>query len=333
MNNSNNKKSDKFFLKKYGLYKDPFLSRVDSTSFYVNPLILQQLDIFKRFIKGDDFLILILGEQDSGKTTLLNRFIDEYKGSWYKCRINIKDIIRDIECPQMKNLNEKQAYMLKSDQGQIMIIDDAHELNTYELRLLFRFLLNPNNNTKINQIVLLAKPDIKTKVNLLFNRFPEKFSISKIYMPALTINDTLPYLKQKLHTAGFVGENPFAYKQIRAITRTSKGLPGRINKEALKLMCKLPTKKAGYQIFEPAPLINIQLSHLIKGSVLALLIIAFLVLKSTDLSFLQPRDGYVKNAKAYMEEEFKKKYYTPRNNLSSSLIDQTVIIREGERAK
>jgi hypothetical protein len=51
-------------------------------------------------------------------------------------------------------------------------------------------------------------------------------------MPPLSQRETAAYLRHRLAVAGFDGTSPFAAARIRAIHRTSGGLPGRIGSQA-----------------------------------------------------------------------------------------------------
>jgi sporulation related protein len=206
---------------------NPFSLKIRLTELYSNPLIDQLLSIFLNSIDGKDFLILVIGEYQSGKTSFLSKFTSqiEYDVKPFRFKIRKRD-------DPASNDNYYPAFLYKTEHNQVIILDDAHNLNKQELSIILKNTWN--NNTKTRKVVLFCEPQIHTTISSLLKEMPKKTSVNKLYMPSFDKEQTESYIKHYLGIANFSGKFPFSEKIINNIHKKTKGLPGKINQEAYK---------------------------------------------------------------------------------------------------
>ena len=213
---------------------DPFSSRSDPAGYYSFNSFEQRLHILQRLVQGQDFLILVVGEPGSGKTILLNRFLETSDKNWRTCKIRTHLTPPSPQGPASDSLNHHPAYILDENQIPIVMFDDAHRLTETELRYLLRDALTPGGGRIGTRLVLFGEPQILKTMENVSKAISSKTAINKIFMPTTTRSETAAYLWHRLSTAGFRGKNPFNSEIVRKIHRVSGGLPGRINEEAQK---------------------------------------------------------------------------------------------------
>jgi len=170
---------------------------------------------------------LVIGEYQSGKTSFLSKFTSQSEFDVKPFRFNI----RKSDDPA-SNDNYCPAFLYKTEHSQVIILDDAHNLNRQELSIILKNAWN--NNTKTKQVVLFCEPQINTTISSLLKEMPKKASVNKLYMPSFDKEQTKSYIKHYLGVANFSGKFPFSEKIINNIHKKTKGLPGKINQEAYK---------------------------------------------------------------------------------------------------
>jgi type II secretory pathway predicted ATPase ExeA len=226
---------------------DPFSSRADPIYYYRFNSFEQRLHILQRLVRGQDFLILVIGKAGSGKTVLLNRFLESTDENWRTCRIRTRLTAPSAQRPSLDNLNQHTAYVLQENQIPIVMFDDAHRLTGTELKYLLQDALTPGSHRKLKRLVLFCEPQILATMEDISKTISSETAINKIFMPTITRAETAAYLWHRLSTAGFRGKNPFNSETVKKIHRASDGLPGRINEEAQKHLQR--TKSSNKSIF------------------------------------------------------------------------------------
>ena len=229
-------KPDQFYKTVLGLKKVPFSPEVDNTFFYAFPPFVQRLNVLRRLVQGRDFLILVIGEKGSGKTTMLNQFLISAKGNWHTCRIRAHSTTISGSSPSLDNLNEHQAFILPDDELPIVMFDDAHELTGVELQYLLKDALAPGGSRKLKRLILFSEPSINATMASLSAPFTRETVLNKVHMSLISETETHDYLFHRLKIAGLTGKNPFKSADIKSIHKAAGGLPGRVNEKAHTLL-------------------------------------------------------------------------------------------------
>ena len=209
-------------------YSDPFSIKIQATELYSNPLIDQFYSILLNSIGGKDFLILVIGESQSGKTTFLSKLISQIEQNVKLCRLKI----RESDNPAAKN-KYYPVFLYKTEHNQVIILDDGHNLNSQELSIILKDAWNSSKKSK--QVVLFCESKINTTISSVLKKMPKRASVNKLYIPSFDKEQTESYIKHYLEAANFSGKFPFSKKNIKNIFEKSKGLSGKINHEAQKI--------------------------------------------------------------------------------------------------
>jgi type II secretory pathway predicted ATPase ExeA len=227
--------------------------------FFASPLISQRLAVLHRLISSLSPIIVIIGERGSGKTTFMNRLINNGKEQWKVGRIRVKPK-DETEMAAGQNLNNRLVFLTQKQGPPSIIIDDAHQLNQHELQILMQasFSGDSNRSRKFQSIVLFAEPQIRKRLPDIVERLPSNSVIEKIHMTPLTEKQTADYLRHRIKMAGLSERDLFSIDQIRMIYKQSGGLPGWINQKA----CMLLQNRAKQQLVPMTVRQKINLEHL-----------------------------------------------------------------------
>jgi type II secretory pathway predicted ATPase ExeA len=214
--------------------------------FYKSPMIAQRLSLLNNIVgTRNGAIIVVIGERGSGKTTLMNRFITEADFRWRVGRIKFRS---GRKLPATwRSLGNRMVLLTRKDQPPSVIIDDAHQLSTAELRLVLQCTVNADGRRKIKSIVLLAEPAMRGRFAEIMRWLPPGSVIEKIHMTPLTERQTAAYLQHRLRAAGYLRDNPFTPAHVRKIHEQSGGLPGWINGEAFLLLKKIGRHRNGFR--------------------------------------------------------------------------------------
>lgn len=228
------------------------LDRIESVSngndafFFKSPLINQRLSILNQMVGSHSLLIVVIGERGSGKTTLMREFITMAGHQWRACRIKLKSR-HSLPKRLWLNLDNRAAFRTINESPPSLIIDDAHQLSSSELKKLLRSAFSRPERRKFQSIVLFAEPEMRERFAEISRWLPPKSVIDKIFMTPLNEKQTADYLKHRLRAAGLISPNPFTSDQIRKIHSRSGGLPGRINGEAFLILRSMNQGQDGFK--------------------------------------------------------------------------------------
>jgi type II secretory pathway predicted ATPase ExeA len=220
-----------------GLDRQPARPLQREKFFFTSPLTSQRLSVLHRLVNSRSPIIVIIGEEGSGKTTLMNRLIHDGRNAWSVCRIRLKHKHKKPK-DRCQNLNNRLVFLTQKEGPPSVIIDDAHQLSRQELQLLIQssFSGDAGSPGKFRNIMLFAQPRIRSRLVDMATWLPPNSAIEKIYMTPLTVRQTADYLRHRVKMAGFGDTDLFTVDQIRMIHRQSGGLPGWINEEACRLL-------------------------------------------------------------------------------------------------
>lgn len=220
-----------------GLDQQPARPMQHDKFFFASPLTSQRLAVLHRLISSRSPTIIIIGERGSGKTTLMNRLIHNGRKPWKVCRIRLKPKGNVIMTP-CQNLNNRLVFLTKKEGARSIIIDDAHQLDQHELKVLIQSGISSDSNraNKFQTIVLFAEPQIRRRLADIAGWLPPNSVIEKIHITPLTEAQTADYLRHRVKIAGLPERDLFSIDQIHLIYKQSGGLPGWINQKACILL-------------------------------------------------------------------------------------------------
>ena len=112
-----------------------------------------------------------------------------------------------------------------------MIIDDAHHLGSKALAYLQQKVWNPTRPDRSNRLVLFGEPSLSAQLYALENARDADSPVSKVFLPAMTGDETAAYLNHRLSLAEVQGRQTLSRRTARKIHHATGGLPGPINAE------------------------------------------------------------------------------------------------------
>jgi len=252
------------YLQKFQLNREPFAIDPDLNQddfFLLDAERAQRLNMLYHMCQNSELLLVVSGVKGSGKTSLLNKFIDMRTDNWRQCVVNatattnpdqlLIEIAEGFGLPQdsvnfgsgLEMLQKRLTEMKRSELMSILIIDDAHELPTASLTILLKLSELSDSDERLLRIVLFGEPSI----NGMFNA-PELKEVKHrithtLTMPALNEEQTLEYIQYRLSVAGLQGKSPFSASQMKQIHRQAHGVPGLINQFAQDILLGATTTR------------------------------------------------------------------------------------------
>jgi hypothetical protein len=204
--------------------------------FFPSALNSQRLALLKNMVSRSRRVVVVIGEQGSGKTTMLRRLIVAADRSWQPVRLRLKSLREDIGSGMGPC---RPVWITRDTHPPAVIVDDAHHLNPLELKVLLESVSKPQGHSKVSSIILFAEPEMRARLDEMASWLPAKVVIDKFYMTPFTEKQTDDYLRHRFRIAGFLPRHPFTPTQIRTIFQVSRGLPGWINREAFMLLKRI----------------------------------------------------------------------------------------------
>ena len=237
-----------------GLREQPFADAAgDDEALFADEVITEQLaDVRQALITGDD-LLLILGEEGSGRSTLLAQLAAE-SGLRIQCfsvrgspRFSTRNLfvgmleafkVRPPE--KLKEVLDELVPCLQTMTGTntlcVVVLDDAQAIADLELTTLLSGMLYLNGRDEsLLRIALAAPPAFEERIPDLL---PEGADLpySSLSLEPYDETRAARYLAFRLERAGRTDGSPFDADEIAALVARSGGRPGALNVAAAEAL-------------------------------------------------------------------------------------------------
>jgi general secretion pathway protein A len=232
------------FLNFFGLKEDPFKLTPDPAYFYPSSSHNEGLLLMDYSIEQKEGFFLLIGDPGTGKTTLLNVFLEKWKSKAEIAMILtprlspeefLISIIEDLDIHlESRNKNEIiktfRDFMIKKaaeNKRVIIIVDEAQNLpdeTLEELRLLSNL---ETDKEKLLQIILIGQPELESRLTNTLKQLNQRIT-TRVYLKHFSAEETMDYINCRLIKAG--KKNLKIHQRAKKLIHNlSHGIPRLIN--------------------------------------------------------------------------------------------------------
>src|SRR5262245_4700410 len=230
----------------FGFREKPFSVTPDPRFFYTNPGYQEAYASLLYGIQERRGFIVLTGEIGTGKTTLLQRLMENMEPAvrfvfFYNTNLTFEELL-DFICEELglatkekgrlqkiQALNQFLIDQLARGGTAVLLIDEAQNLAEGVLENL-RLLSNLETATeKLLQIVLVGQPELETKLNLPALRQLRQRIAVQCRLEQLDDAEIGPYINYRLSAVGYKRHQRFTPDAVQEIASYAKGSPRLIN--------------------------------------------------------------------------------------------------------
>jgi general secretion pathway protein A len=230
----------------FGLKEKPFEITPDPQFLFLSESHREALAHMTYAARERKGFTVITGEVGTGKTTLVNAFLNQLNGKVktayiFNPKLSSTDFLRYV-CEEFGLKEEKyskgqyiaQLHTMLLDhysrnEQMILIIDEAQSLPPIlleEVRLLTNL---ETSKSKLLQVFLIGQPELNEVLNSYQFRQLKQRVCLRYHMETLTELDMKEYILKRLTYAEAVDTHLFTSKALQEIYAYSKGIPRKIN--------------------------------------------------------------------------------------------------------
>jgi len=239
------------YINYYGFTGDPF--GPESTLFFTSPQIEKLLRLFNYLARFSRKLVLLTGANESGKTALLEHFVNEQERVCFFTALNtdapkqvLVEISEQLNIPDLAG-NESPEQLIKAirdysleqldyDKNCMVVIDNAHLFDQEVLEQLYQLTLNGEEQRCAISLLLCGEPELFNQVQLVVPRDVAEKTIFHQKISALSDDEVAQYLRMHFSENAGQSKPPFSQAEYQQVFDQSKGLPGRVNEVAKQVL-------------------------------------------------------------------------------------------------
>ncbi|MFD1382730.1 SPOR domain-containing protein [Rhodanobacter aciditrophus] len=234
------------------MLRNPFGAN-DNQVFFASEERNQQLGMLEHLSRYSNLISVVMGESSSGKTRFLQEFIRLQKDTAVISHVKATmlmtagqllqaiyrgyaDVLEHAEGessfgPLLKFAHEMEG----KGQKAIILVDNAHELNTDAVTMLMDMMSLATESQEVPHIALFTEHSPARNLDAYQKSRYEQLS-HELRLAPFTLEQTRAYMLHRVRAIGGGINLPFNDRQVKKIYQQSQGMPGRINKVALSMM-------------------------------------------------------------------------------------------------
>ena len=236
------------------LSKQPFAREILSVdSFFNNQALTKITDSLAHQIQFSDLLLLVEGNEGSGKTSLFRQFIQsdiantktlsmQAEATDTLVQIQQKMSIHLQDLGDANHLDENLKSLQMFDQTPLVIMDNAHVLSDTTLQELFRYQHQLKAENEINlKILLFANSGMTDTLQKITDIQTDQMYVQ--IMPELSPKQLDSFITHKLRCAGYFGEPLLQSNDLQPLFKKTNGTPLDIMIQAAPIIDKIVANK------------------------------------------------------------------------------------------
>ncbi len=239
-------------LSKLGLREHPFVDHADEVFLYTDSHLEMTANIIMEYLTNPATTIVLTGENGLGKTTFLRKVLRLGYQQYQFCtlRANTETDFDYIESKikqrwVLNNESENAAVIdlsienyvityLREHTHAVLIIDDAHLLDTYTLDRLFTLKHRIGLACPLSLgFILAGESTLKTAISELEDSNPACTQVYQINIRPFTHEQTKNYIEHRLEVAGLEGDVLFDEAKVTEIYKATSGNVRQIHEHAI----------------------------------------------------------------------------------------------------
>lgn len=231
----------------FGLRELPFGITPDTSFFFACTSYQEALNTLLIAAKNGEGFIKITGEVGTGKTLLCRKFMATLDKEFVTAylpnpllepRALMLALADELEVPQpkdvdqhqlLKAINHRLLVLAREGKRVVLCLDEAQAMPIETLEAL-RLLTNlETEKRKLLQIVMFGQPELDRKLQQEAIRQLNQRITFHYHLGPLSRDDMEFYLSHRLSVAGYAGSRLFDRGAVKALYRTSNGIPRLVN--------------------------------------------------------------------------------------------------------
>lgn len=234
------------------MLRNPFGSN-DTQVYFSSEERNQQLGMLEHLSRYSNLLSVVMGQSGSGKTRFLQEFIRLQSDTAIISHVNASmlmtagQLLQSIYAGYADVLDSQNAgtsfgpllkfshEMEAKGQKAIILIDNAHELNTDAVIMLMDMMSLATESQEVPHVALFSEHSLGRNLDAYQQNRYQQLS-HELTLEPFSLDQTRAYMLHRVRAIGGGINLPFNEKQIKKIYQQSQGLPGRINQAALAMM-------------------------------------------------------------------------------------------------
>ncbi|WP_263769697.1 ExeA family protein [Propionivibrio soli] len=235
------------YLKHFGLSELPFRITPDTSFAYSGQHHQEALNTLLIALDNGEGFVKISGEVGTGKTLLCRRLLQTLNDDWVSAylpnpsidpdtlllalaeELSIKDVAGLDQYHLIRRINLALLDFARAKKRVVVCIDEAQAMPMETLEAL-RLLSNlETEKRKLLQIVLFGQPELDVKLGRQEARQLLQRIAFHYQLRGVAKSEIADYVAHRLRVAGYRGDGLFTPSALRALHRSSGGVPRLIN--------------------------------------------------------------------------------------------------------
>jgi general secretion pathway protein A len=231
----------------FGLRENPFHVSPDPRSYFPRHASDAALAELIHGVEAPQGFIVLTGDAGTGKTTLLNHFLDwlreRQRSSSYVFHPRLRPlelfefILRDFDVPCEKRnkrdlLETLRRWLIRRHaigDSPVVVIDEAQAISLRTLAQLQLLLDLETAGSKLLHVVLAGQPKLEEELlRPELRRLHERVTF-RCSLPPFSPGETLHFVESRLASAGATNMDVFAKESLEATHTYARGIPRTVN--------------------------------------------------------------------------------------------------------